>query len=132
MGPPAALVQRAGRAAEGVTLTKPDIPRSALTPEGRRLSDAIREQTGKAPCCYTMHAAQAAEVFLAAIAGSNGTRASVTARLRQTRVRGGLIGSFAFDRNGDTTLRRIFVYRIRHGQLVYVTAITPPAHLLGP
>jgi ABC-type branched-subunit amino acid transport system substrate-binding protein len=79
-----------------------------------------------------MHAAQAAEVFLAAIAGSKGTRASVTARLRQTRVHGGLIGSFAFDRNGDTTLRRIFVYRIRHGQLVYVTVITPPAGLLGP
>jgi branched-chain amino acid transport system substrate-binding protein len=132
MGPPAALVQRAGRAAEGITLTKPDIPRSALAPDGRRLNDAIREQTGKTPCCYTMHAAQAAEVFLAAIAGSKGTRASVTARLRQTRVRGGLIGSFVFDRNGDTTLRRIFVYRIRHGQLVYVTVITPPAGLLGP
>ena len=132
MGPPAALVQRAGRAAEGVTLTKPDIPRAALAPAGRRVNDAIRERTGKDSCCYTMHAAQAAEVLLAAIAGSDGTRASVTARLLRTRVHGGLFGSFSFDRNGDTTLRRIFAYRIRQGQLAFTAVITPPARLLRP
>jgi branched-chain amino acid transport system substrate-binding protein len=132
MGPPAALVQRAGRAAEGVTLTKPDVPRALLTPAGRRLSDAIRERTGADPCCYTIHAAQATQVLLAAIGRSNGTRSSVTAGLLRTRVRGGLFGSFSFDRNGDTTLRRIFAYRIHGGQLAFTAVIAPPAGSLGP
>jgi hypothetical protein len=44
--------------------------------------------------------------MLDAIARSDGTRASVTKELLRTRVRDGLIGSFRFDRNGDTTARR--------------------------
>jgi branched-chain amino acid transport system substrate-binding protein len=131
MGPASALVQRAGRAAEGVTLTKPDIPRRFLSVAGRRFHDAVVEQTGTTPCCYTMHTAQAADVLLDAIAGSDGTRRSVTERLFRTRVRGGLLGDFRFDRNGDITLRRIFVHQIRHGELAFFTAITPPASLLG-
>jgi len=131
MGPPSALVQRAGRAAEGMTLTKPDIPRRLLTAAGRRFHDAVRERTGKDPCCYTMHAGQAAEVMLDAIAASDGTRRSVTDRLFRTRVRGGLLGDFGFDRNGDITLRRIFVHEIRRGELRFVTAITPAARLLA-
>jgi branched-chain amino acid transport system substrate-binding protein len=131
MGPPSALVQRAGRAAEGVTLTKPDIPRRFLTPSGRRFHDAVREKTGKDPCCYTMHTGQAADVVLDAIAASDGTRRSVTDHLFRARVRGGLLGDFRFDRNGDITLRRIFVHQIRRGELGFVTAITPPAALLG-
>jgi branched-chain amino acid transport system substrate-binding protein len=131
MGPPSALVQRAGQAAEGVTLTKPDIPRRFLNATGRRFHDAVREKTGKDPCCYTMHAAQAADVMLDAIAGSDGSRASVTRRLFRARVHGGVLGDFRFDRNGDITLRRIFVHQIRHGELGFVTAITPSARLLA-
>jgi branched-chain amino acid transport system substrate-binding protein len=130
MGPPSALMQRAGRAAEGVTLTKPDIPRRFLNEPGRRFHDAVRERTGKDPCCYTMHAGQAADVLLDAIAASDGTRRSVTARVLRTRVRDGVLGDFAFDRNGDITLRRIFVHQIRRGELTFVMAITPGADLL--
>ncbi|MEY2534989.1 MAG: branched-chain amino acid transport system substrate-binding protein [bacterium] len=131
MGPPAALVQRAGRAAEGVTLTMPDIPRAFLSRAGRRFAAAVHERTGKDPCCYTMHAAQAADLALDAIAQSDGTRRSVTDRLFRAQVRGGLLGSFSFDRNGDINLRRIFVHQIRHGKLSFFTAITPSARLVS-
>ena len=40
---------------------------------------------------------------MSAIAGSDGTRASVLARLRASKVRDGILGSFRFDRNGDMT-----------------------------
>ena len=76
-----------------------------------------------------MYGAQAAEVLLDAIAASDGTRRSVTAQLFRSRVRDGLLGSFGFDRNGDTTLRRIFIHRISRGELRFVTTITPPARL---
>jgi branched-chain amino acid transport system substrate-binding protein len=89
----------------------------------------MRSRLGKPPCCYTIHGAQAAQVLLDAIAASDGSRAAVTSRLFRGRVREGLIGSFGFDRNGDTTLRQIMIHRIHRGELKFVTAITPAAGL---
>ena len=78
-----------------------------------------------------MYGAQAAQVLLDAIAASDGSRASVTKQMFRRRVRDGLIGSFGFDRKGDTTLRRIMIHRIQRGELTFVTAITPAASLTG-
>jgi branched-chain amino acid transport system substrate-binding protein len=78
-----------------------------LSPAGRRfLKDFLAAErkpalTGLA-ASYSMYAAQAAEVMLDAIARSDGTRASVTRELTATRVQNGFLGSFRFDRNGDT------------------------------
>ena len=49
--------------------------------------------------------------MLAAIAGSDGTRASVLARLRASTVRDGILGSFRFDRNGDMTPAGVAILR---------------------
>lgn len=57
------------------------------------------------------YAAQAAQVLLDAIARSDGTRASVTKELFATRVRGGILGTFGFDRNGDTTEQKVTILR---------------------
>ena len=51
---------------------------------------------------YTAYAAQAAEVLLTAIANSDGTRASVTEQLFNTKVTDGILGSFTINENGDT------------------------------
>ena len=59
-----------------------------------------------------LHAAQAAEVVLAAIARSDGTRASVLREIQATRVRGGILGTFRFDRNGDITPAKLPVLRV--------------------
>jgi ABC-type branched-subunit amino acid transport system substrate-binding protein/streptogramin lyase len=60
---------------------------------------------------FALYAAQAADVMLDAIARSDGTRASVTRELMRTRVDGGILGSFRFDRNGDTTSRTASIVR---------------------
>ena len=52
---------------------------------------------------FPLEAAQAAELVMDAIARSDGTRASVLDKLRASRVRNGLLGSFRFDANGDFT-----------------------------
>ena len=49
----------------------------------------------------------------------------------RTRVRGGLVGDFSIDRNGDTTLTTEGIYRIKDGRLVFEAAITPAADLLN-
>jgi ABC-type branched-subunit amino acid transport system substrate-binding protein len=66
----------------------------------------------------TIESGQAAEVVLAAIARSDGTRASVLRELRRTRVKDGILGSFSFDANGDITPTSVPILRI--------TGSTPP------
>jgi hypothetical protein len=65
-------------------------------------------------------------VLLDANAASEGTRRSVTRHLLTARVRGGTIGSFRFDRNGDTTFNPTMIFRIRAGKASLERVITPP------
>ena len=87
-----------------------------LSPAGRRfLKDflAVERKPGLtgAAAPYAMYAAQAAGVMLDAIARSDGTRASVTRELMTTRVQNGFLGSFRFDRNGDTNRQWMTILR---------------------
>jgi len=61
---------------------------------------------------FVPYAAQAAETLLQAIAASDGSRTSVIEQLRRLTVRGGILGDFGFDRNGDISVSRIPVYTI--------------------
>ena len=70
-------------------------------------------------------------MLLDAIAKSGGSRARAAETLATARVTDGLIGDFAIDRNGDTTLNTMAMYRIRTGRLKFETAITPASDLLG-
>src|SRR6185295_13559773 len=54
---------------------------------------------------------QAADVVLDAIARSDGTRSSVLTQLFATKVRSGLLGTFAFDPAGDVTRSPITILR---------------------
>ena len=58
------------------------------------------------------HAALAAEVILQAIARSDGSRASVLRELWATRVTGGALGPFGFDRYGDITPASVAIVRV--------------------
>ena len=60
---------------------------------------------------FAIYAGEATEVLLDAIARSDGTRESVTRELMATHVRNGILGSFRFDRNGDTTQQRVTILR---------------------
>jgi hypothetical protein len=56
----------------------------------------------------------------------------VTAPLLATEVEDGILGSFAFDAQGDMTDAGVTVYRIERGRPSLVTAITPPTRLARP
>lgn len=89
---------------------------------------------------FTAYAAQAAEVLLEAIKNSDGTRPSVTAELMRARVRDGLLGTFAFDSQGDPSRAMVTVFRVSPGghidglpfdyqDSVVSAVITPDMHL---
>ena len=121
------LLQLAGRAARGLYVATSDLPPDAvdLTPAGRRVARDLGETAHGE---FALHAAQATEVVLQAIARSDGTRASVLGELRATRMKDGILGDFRFDRYGDITPGKITIFR--------VTGRTPPdlrlpSHLEG-
>jgi branched-chain amino acid transport system substrate-binding protein len=127
---PAALVEGAGTAAEGIVVTLAAIPTSKLPPAGLRFARQFKQRFGAVPCCYSVYTAQATYAALDAIARSDGSRAGVLRNLIRTRVHGGLLGDFAIDRYGDTTLTDIAVYRVHGARVRLATTIRPSTDLL--
>jgi branched-chain amino acid transport system substrate-binding protein len=126
-----ALVEGAGAAAEGFAPLIAVLPNDQLPDPGREFAESFNQRFGSRPCCFSVHAAQAARMMLDAIAASDGSRRQVLAHLFHTPVDDGYVGSFRLDRYGDTTLRTMGVYRVEGGRLRFQTAITPPADLLA-
>jgi branched-chain amino acid transport system substrate-binding protein len=113
-GPVFALWDDSGGDARGMYLTITGIPIERLPDRGRRFARELGETQPRLPVPgFTVYAAQATEVLLAAIADSDGTRRSVTERLLKTQVHDGLIGSFGFDRFGDSTSQPVTILRVR-------------------
>jgi branched-chain amino acid transport system substrate-binding protein len=136
MGPDAfndldALVEGAGAAAERFAPLIAVLPNEKLPEPGREFADRFDERFGSRPCCFSVHAAQAARMMLDAIAASDGSRRQVLDHLFGTPVDDGYIGNFRIDRYGDTTLRTMGVYSVHEGRLRFETAITPSADLLA-
>ena len=123
------LVHDVGYAVEGMYVSYPEITPSLLRGVGQQFVSQFGEQIGGTFYPWTAYGAQAADVMLDAISRSNGTRASVTRALFATRVRNGIIDSFAFTPDGDTTAGSVTIIRIEHSHPVQLRVITPPASL---
>ena len=100
-----------GRPADGLYVVNPGLSPSApdLTPAAQRF---VREFGVKAGELGVLEAAQATETVLAAIARSDGTRASVLDELQNTREQDGILGDFSFDRHGDMTPALFTILRV--------------------
>ena len=107
-----------GPAARGIYTTITDVSRAEFeqTPAAERFLDNFGEDSSGGPILET---AQASELVLRAIARSDGTRESVLEKLKASRVKNGILGSFHFDRNGDLTPAKMAIIRI--------TGSTPPS-----
>jgi YVTN family beta-propeller protein len=95
------MVASAGRAPE------------TMPAEGRRLLARVAvHRDADDVDADVAYAAEAAELLIAAIASSDGTRASVARALTATHLRDSLIGPIAFDANGDPNPSPITIYRV--------------------
>ena len=86
-----------------------------LSPRGREVWRAFEatQPGGTVPDgTYAPQTLQAAELMLAAIARSDGTRASVLRELRALRTPDGVLGPSRFDANGDVSPEHVTVFRI--------------------
>jgi len=111
--PVSQIMRDAGSAALNTYVSFPGL--GTLSPRGRRLwsSFVASHPGGTVPNgTYAPQTLQAAELMLAAIARSDGTRASVLRELRRLRDPDGVLGPSRFDANGDVTPEHVTVFRI--------------------
>ena len=128
--PVSAVVQESGAAAEGMTVSVAGLPNSQLKGEGKTFVSDFSKSVGSQPDPYSVYAAQAAEVLVNAIAASDGSRADVAAKLFDTKVTNGILGTFQIDKNGDTTSNPVTIYRVKGGKQTDYKVITPPGDLV--
>jgi branched-chain amino acid transport system substrate-binding protein len=95
-------IDEAGTAAAGMYMSVAGVPIDEFKGKGAEFAKAFKPTLGgKEIDPYAIYGAQAAQVLLDAIAASDGSRADVIAKLFQTKVSNGYLGSFDINENGD-------------------------------
>jgi len=128
--PVSAVVQEAGSAAEGMTVSVAGLPNSALKGAGKAFVKAFTKADKRAPDPYSVYAAQAAEALIAAIKQSNGSRSDVAKQLFKINIANGILGKVSFNANGDVTSNPVTIYRIKGGKSTTLKVIVPPKSLV--
>jgi branched-chain amino acid transport system substrate-binding protein len=123
---PYSATLQAGSAAQGMYISYAGQPLSKLGPAGKRFIAGLKAYAklkGQVPP-YAVYQGQATQIMLDAIAKSNGTRLSVVNAMFRTRVNNGIMGTFRFDKNGDTIpFKWISFDRLKGKGGVYADAI---------
>ena len=95
-------IDEAGTAAAGMYMSVAGVPIDEFKGKGAEFAKAFKPTLGgKEIDPYAIYGAQAAQVMLDAIAASDGSRADIIAKLFQTKVSNGFLGSFDINENGD-------------------------------
>ena len=122
-----ALISQAGNAAEGAYITFGGLPESELTAKGQQFVQDYESQHDDAIQPYTAYAYEAANVMLDAIerASKEGevTREAVLQQIFATEDFNGVLGSWSFDEDGDTSLTELSVQQVENGQFEYQRTI---------
>jgi branched-chain amino acid transport system substrate-binding protein len=129
--PISADVQQSSGKAEGMTVSVAGLPNEKLPPAGQAFVKAFAKANGgKEPDPYSVYAAAAAQVFLAAIGKSDGSRASVTDELFKVKT-STVLGNMSFNANGDVTSNPVTIYKIKGGKSTTFKVIIPSNSLVA-
>jgi branched-chain amino acid transport system substrate-binding protein len=117
------FLTQAGNAAEGAYITFGGLPQSELTAKGQQFVQDYESQHDDAVQPYTAYAYEAANVMLDAIekASKEGevTREAVLQQIFATEDFNGVLGTWSFDEDGDTSLTELSIQRVENGQFEY-------------
>jgi branched-chain amino acid transport system substrate-binding protein len=121
------FISQAGNAAEGAYITFGGLPESELTAKGQQFVQDYESQHDDAIQPYTAYAYEAANVMLDAIerASKEGevTREAVLQQIFATEDFNGVLGTWSFDEDGDTSLTELSVQQVENGQFEYQRTI---------
>jgi branched-chain amino acid transport system substrate-binding protein len=95
-------IDEAPEAAPGMFMSVAGVPIDQFEGPGAEFAEQIKPRLGGANIDpYAIYGAQAARIMLDAIAASDGSRGDVIAKLFETNVEDGYLGSFSINENGD-------------------------------
>jgi branched-chain amino acid transport system substrate-binding protein len=114
------LVELLGPAGQGLYVTVYGVPNSHLPLRGQAFLEEYERWHGglAGPDLGAAYGAQAAEIMLGAIGSSDGSRASVTQKVFETRLDDGILGPIRFDPNGDLLESPTTVWRLEGDRFV--------------
>jgi branched-chain amino acid transport system substrate-binding protein len=133
--PARAVYQQSGGKAEGMTISVAGLPVSALPPAGQAFGKAFCASKGAGcasgiPDPYSVYAAAAAQVMLAAIKASDGSRAGITDQLFKVAAHT-VLGTIKFNQNGDVTANPVTIYKVAGGKPTTLKVIVPSNSLVA-
>src|SRR5215207_982032 len=116
------LLSQAGGAAEGIYVTFGGLPQSELSAEGQKFVKTYESKYNDQIQPYTAYAYEAANVMLDAIerAGKDGEvdRDEVVQEVYATEDYKGVLGTWSFDEDGDTSLTELSIQKVENGKFV--------------
>jgi branched-chain amino acid transport system substrate-binding protein len=117
------LISQAGDAAEGIYITFGGLPESELSAEGQEFVETYESKYDDTIQPYTAYAYEAANVMLDAIerasdeaGGDVPDREAVVEQLFATEDFEGVLGTWSFDEDGDTTLTELSIQKVENGE----------------
>lgn len=115
------------RVGRRVLLAVATVAPQALPPGGQAMLQRYTARYGDPfPDPYAVHGYEAMRLLLDAVATVGPRRRAVVRWLRDVRGRQSVLGTYSFDRFGDTTLRDYGLYGIRGGSLVWAGVVRAP------
>jgi branched-chain amino acid transport system substrate-binding protein len=117
------LISQGGNAVEGIYVSFGGIPPEKLGPAGQEFIDKYEENYDDAVQPYTAYAYEAANVMLDAIeraskdaGGDVPDREAVIKEVFATQDYQGVLGTWSFDDDGDTSLTRLSIQEVEDGE----------------
>ncbi len=118
------LLSQAGDSAAGIWVTFGGLPESELPKAGQQFVEKFEKRYDQQVQPYTAYAYEAANVMLDAIEQAykkdgEVTREGVLREVFATTNYKGVLGTWSFDEDGDTTLTKLSVQQVENGEFVY-------------
>lgn len=126
-----AFATEAGEIGDSAYLTDPVLPTDMYPPSAARVLADYRRTFDAEGNAYALYGYEAMTLVLDAVrsAGARGdNRQTVIDRVFATRERNSVIGRYSIEADGDTTLSRYGVERVRNGHLVFYRAFDVSQH----
>lgn len=119
-----ALIDAAGKDAEGVYATFGGIPGKKLTGAGKTWYESYKTKYNAEPEAYAAYGYEAAKVVIEAIGKvCKNDRAAIRDAVMNTKNFQGILGTWSFDANGDTTLTTLSGNVVKDGKYQFVTLL---------
>lgn len=119
-----AFIDAAGKDAEGSYATFGGVPAKELKGAGKTWYESYKKQYNAEPEAYAAYGYEAAK---AVVNGINkvckNDRAAIRDAVMNTKDFKGLLGTWSFDANGDTTLTTLSGNQVKNGKWVFVTVL---------